>query len=455
MSKLISLAIVAVTALLIQSSAAQTAHVVGGDFGWIVPPGGSIAYRTWAATQTFTVGDILVFNFTTGEQDVARVTKEAFDACNSTGPIFLEKTGPFNYTLDSAGEYYFIGTMDRRCTLGQKLAINVTALGPTPSPSPSSPPDAPAPVTPRGPVTYTVGDGLGWEVPPGGEVAYATWARNKVFMVGDILVFNFINETQDVAVVTKEAYETCNTTSTISILTTSPARVTLTSAGEYRFTSTYSRHCALGQKLTINVVASGPIPSPAPSSSPTAPAPVTPRSPVTYYIGDGLGWEVPPGGAVAYATWARNKDFMVGDTLVFNFINGTQDVAIVTKEAYESCNTTSTITILTTSPARVTLTTVSEHFFTSTYSRHCELGQKLAINVTGTTGTSPSPSPSIATPPTGTSTPTTSTPGSSSPSPTAGGPATAPPPSSSAPPRVIYGFSLITLLSTIFLAVFH
>lgn len=128
-----------------------------------------------------------MFNFTTGDQDVARVTKEAFEACNSTSPIFLEKTGPFNYTLDSAGEYYFIGTMDRHCVLGQKLAINVTAPGPESSPSPSSPPEAPAPVTPRSPVTYTVGDGLGWEVPPGGEAAYATWARNKVFMVGDIL----------------------------------------------------------------------------------------------------------------------------------------------------------------------------------------------------------------------------------------------------------------------------
>lgn len=107
---------------------------------------------------------------------MARVTKEAFAACNSTSPIFLQKTGPFNYTLDSAGEYYFIGTMDRHCILGQKLAINVTAPGPEPAPG-----------APRSPVTYTVGDGLGWEVPPGGEIAYATWAYDKVFMVGDTL----------------------------------------------------------------------------------------------------------------------------------------------------------------------------------------------------------------------------------------------------------------------------
>lgn len=42
-----------------QASAAQTTHVVGDELGWLVPPGGPIAYSTWAAMQTFTVGDIL------------------------------------------------------------------------------------------------------------------------------------------------------------------------------------------------------------------------------------------------------------------------------------------------------------------------------------------------------------------------------------------------------------
>ncbi|KAK4791640.1 hypothetical protein SAY86_032053 [Trapa natans] len=256
MSKLVSLglAILALTAL-IQSSTAQTTHVVGDELGWLVPPGGPIAYETWAAQQTFMVGDVLVFNFTTGEQDVARVTKEAFAACNSTNPISLQTTGPFNYTLVTAGEYYFIGTMDNgnRCALGQKLAINVTV--------------------PRDPVTYTVGDSLGWEVPPGGEIAYATWAYRKVFLVGDTLVFNFTNGTQDVAFVTKEAYKTCNTTAATTVLTTSPARMILTVVGENFFTSTDSRRCALGQKLAINVTSASPSPAGAPGSS-SSPSPV-------------------------------------------------------------------------------------------------------------------------------------------------------------------------------------
>ncbi|KAA8535117.1 hypothetical protein F0562_030120 [Nyssa sinensis] len=331
--------IVVAIAAVLQTTLAQTTHVVGDSLGWLVPPGGPIAYSTWAALQTFTAGDILVFDFTTGQED--------------------------------------------------KLAISVTAgSGPTASPAPPPPPpSSPVPAPPRAPVTYVVGDGLGWLVPPGGAIAYATWAFRKTFMVGDTLVFNFVNGTQDVAVVTKSAYETCDTNITITVLTTSPAKITLTTTGEHYFTSTYPGHCTFGQQLAINVTASsGPTASPAPPPPPhSSPVPAPPRAPVTYVVGDGLGWLVPPGGPIAYSTWAFKKTFMVGDTLVFDFVNGTQDVAVVTKSAYETCDTNATITVLTTSPVKITLTTAGEHYFTCTYPRHCALGQKLAINVTAAT----------------------------------------------------------------------
>lgn len=48
-----------VVATLVQTMVAQEIHVVGDNMGWIVPPLGSIAYRTWAATNTFIIGDIL------------------------------------------------------------------------------------------------------------------------------------------------------------------------------------------------------------------------------------------------------------------------------------------------------------------------------------------------------------------------------------------------------------
>ncbi|KAK3038033.1 hypothetical protein RJ639_032012 [Escallonia herrerae] len=348
-------AVVVIAAALLHSVAAQKTHVVGDSLGWIVPPGGPIAYETWAALYTFTVGDTLVFNFATGDQDVAMVTKEAFASCNSTNPIELKTNGPANFTLSSG-------------------------------------------------------------------------------------VFNFTTGEQDVARVTKEAFETCNSTNPIALEKTGPATFVLTSGGEYYFISTIARHCPLGQKLAINVTGSS-----GPAASPSAPPPSTfvpspPRQAVTYTVGDKLGWVVPPGGPIAYSTWAYDKIFVVGDTLVFNFENGTQDVAeLVSKSAYESCDTSNTTTVLTTSPAKITLTTAGEHFFTSTYSRHCYFGQKLAINVTAG---------SSATPPSSSAMPPSSTSSSSSHGAPAGGPGSSPPPESSAMSHAAGAF-YVTFLSVL------
>lgn len=35
----------------------------------------------------------------------------------------------------------------------------------------------------------------------------------------------------------------------------------------------------------------------------------------TYTVGNGMGWTIPPGGEVAYTTWAAGFDFDVGDTI--------------------------------------------------------------------------------------------------------------------------------------------
>ncbi|XP_027173927.1 uncharacterized protein LOC113773480 [Coffea eugenioides] len=343
-----------------------------------------------------------------GQHKVARVTKEAFDACNSTNPISIQTTGPANYTLSSAGEYYFISTQDEHCFFGQKLAISVNQASSGPSASP-------APAASRTPVTYIVGDDLGWIVPPGGKIAYETWAYDKIFTVGDTLVFNFTTGEQDIARVTKEAFDTCNSTNSLSLQTTGPASYTLNSTGEYYFISTLDSHCFLGQKLAIIVTSGSPGP---PSSSPVPPSP---RAPVTYIVGDHLGWLVPPGGPIAYETWAYDKTFAVGDILVFNFANATQDVAEVTKSAYSGCDTSSPLRVISTSPARIILTSAGEHFYTSTYFTHCSLGQKLAINVTD------SGSPSIAQPPLNALSP-------------AGGPNGAPVPFNSASHHAALGF---------------
>lgn len=124
---------------------------------------------------------------------------------------------------------------------------------------------------------------------------------------------------------------------------------------------------------------------------------------------------------------------------VFNFRNGSDDVAVVTKDAYNSCNTSTSIAYYNNSPAIITLKSAGEHYFTSTYDYHCDLGQKLAINVTGSSTASPPSSSGSPTPGSATS-PSSST----GEGPTAGGP-TPPPPASAAPYRISNGF-LFTLL---------
>ncbi|OWM65929.1 blue copper protein-like [Punica granatum] len=337
-----NIALLALFAAAIIGSSAQTTYEVLDSLGWTIPPGGSVAYTAWAANKSFSVGDTLVFNYTTGQHDVAKVTKEAYDNCNATNPMSLETNGPTNMRLDSAGEHYFICTFSSHCNIGQKLAVNVTAgpgSAPAPAPgTPATPPpaSAPAPATPstpppaaapapgtaaptpapsRAPLTYTVGDGLGWNVPPGGAAAYQTWASNKTFMVGDVLVFNFVNGTHNVAEVTKAAYDSCNTSSTISLLTNSPVRVTLNTAGEHYFTCTFPRHCTLGQQLTITVSGSStgaPSPSPttgaspppsstggAPSPSTTTTPPPTPTTTPTPTTPSPTSSDIPPSGSSA------------------------------------------------------------------------------------------------------------------------------------------------------------
>lgn len=150
-------------------------------------------------------------------------------------------------------------------------------------------------------------------------------------------VFNFANGQHDVAKVTKSAYDSCNGANTLTMLTNSPATVTLNETGEQHFICTIGTHCSLGQKLSINVVRASspsPVPAPQPTASPPkttvrspTPAPTTARTPspapakapstgpVTYTVGDTIGWTVPANGASAYRTWTSGKSFKVGDIL--------------------------------------------------------------------------------------------------------------------------------------------
>ncbi|KAJ0515361.1 putative Phytocyanin domain, cupredoxin [Helianthus annuus] len=58
-SMMVLMMMIVVASMHMQSSMAQTRHVVGDALGWTIPPNGAAAYTTWASQQTFRVGDTL------------------------------------------------------------------------------------------------------------------------------------------------------------------------------------------------------------------------------------------------------------------------------------------------------------------------------------------------------------------------------------------------------------
>ncbi|KAM7268657.1 hypothetical protein ACFE04_010823 [Oxalis oulophora] len=103
-----------------------------------------------------------------------------------------------------------------------------------------------------------------------------------------------------------------------------------------------------------------------------------------YTVGDATGWNVPSNTSF-YQQWASGKNFTTADTLVFNFATNAHNVDSVSMEAYEKCDTKGTSNLISTGPAKVALNTSGAHYFICTVGTHCSLGQKLAVNVSGTT----------------------------------------------------------------------
>lgn len=146
---------VVAASLLLEGSVvtAATRHVVGGSgTGWTIPPNASF-YDKWSSSQTFVVGDTLVFNFPTGIHNVVQLPKSSYDACSTKDQIGSTlSTGPATVTITSSGDHYYICGVSGHCSAGQKLAITVassSSAGPAPAPTTSgpTPSGAPAPAS--------------------------------------------------------------------------------------------------------------------------------------------------------------------------------------------------------------------------------------------------------------------------------------------------------------------
>ncbi|KAH7513185.1 hypothetical protein FEM48_Zijuj12G0169600 [Ziziphus jujuba var. spinosa] len=109
-------------------------------------------------------------------------------------------------------------------------------------------------------IEYVVGDASGWTI----EYDYHAWAENKVFLVGDKLVFRYAPLDHNVLKVNSTAFERCIEPPNNEKFSTGNDEIALGSPGNKWYICGVSGHCAAGQKLAITVQDKNP---PTPSSS--------------------------------------------------------------------------------------------------------------------------------------------------------------------------------------------
>ncbi|KAK6122669.1 hypothetical protein DH2020_043585 [Rehmannia glutinosa] len=109
-----------------------------------------------------------------------------------------------------------------------------------------------------------------------------------------------------------------------------------------------------------------------------------------YKVGDSAGWTTI--GNVDYKQWAVNKNFQLGDIIVFEYNPQHHNVMQVTHAEYRACNVSSPISTRTTGNDSIAIDTYGHHFFVCGVPGHCQAGQKVDINVPRAPSVAPSPS---------------------------------------------------------------
>ncbi|KAJ0693152.1 putative Blue (type 1) copper binding protein [Helianthus annuus] len=159
MTKTILLSIVATTMLFELALGAD--HAVGGT-------GGSwdqvTDLKTWASSETFTVGDNLVFTYTSNH-DVLEVSKDDYDSCSITNPVTSNTASPTTIALKDAGSRYFICGTPGHCDQGMKVEIKTVAASSGP-PTTTTPPSSDSPTTTTPPSSVSPAPPVSTKSPP-------------------------------------------------------------------------------------------------------------------------------------------------------------------------------------------------------------------------------------------------------------------------------------------------
>ncbi|KMS95392.1 hypothetical protein BVRB_008710 [Beta vulgaris subsp. vulgaris] len=131
--------------LLLPLSANAAVYKVGDSAGWTTI--GNVDYKKWAATKTFSLSDVIVFQYNPQFHNVMQVNHAAYKECNASSPIATHTTGNDTITVTRHGHYFFLCGVPGHCQAGQKVDIHVprttTSLAPSPSVSVASSPANP------------------------------------------------------------------------------------------------------------------------------------------------------------------------------------------------------------------------------------------------------------------------------------------------------------------------
>ncbi|CAL9057271.1 unnamed protein product [Musa banksii] len=159
------LLVVAMSCLVTVSQAHQKIHIVGGSYGWKIPPNKTF-YEEWANKQSFFLKMLILFSliskktkgkemndqslfpfvfflrsaglhglalgaavflYTTGLQNVIEASEEEeFAYCKQTNVEDVQFVGPTILELTKVGVHYFYCSVGLHCEGGQKLHVNVT-----------------------------------------------------------------------------------------------------------------------------------------------------------------------------------------------------------------------------------------------------------------------------------------------------------------------------------------
>lgn len=90
---------------------------------------------------------LVVFHFDNQTNDAMQVNVTDFKSCNADSPIAIYASGSVSITLNSSGDYYYIGSFPGHCQGGQKVHISVNSPAPPPAAA-AAPPPAPVPALP-------------------------------------------------------------------------------------------------------------------------------------------------------------------------------------------------------------------------------------------------------------------------------------------------------------------